>query len=157
MQILLPAVLPGGWFASLMSLFKLDHPLLALSLSPLGVVGMLALWYYLRLAAKEAAAVSTHPVPRFLYALAGFGFLALAVVLAPLSYAQSHAGGNAAISVTLGFLAFYCAIATVLCLGRAVVRGPRRLAFWVFLPRWLQDAEGSEMKTHAERQPDQQP
>ena len=91
----------------------------------------------MRVAAKRAAAASTRPVPRLLYGLAGLCLLSLTVVLARLSDAESHASGNAAFSITFGFLAFYCAVAGVLSLGRALTRGPKRLAFWVFLPRWL--------------------
>jgi len=140
MQVTLPFVLPGAWLGSLESLLRLDHPLAAYLLSLPGLAGMLAVGYCLRVAARKAAAASTRPVSRLVYALAGLCFLGLAVALAPLCYAESHASGNAAVSVTLGFLAFYCAIAGTLALGRAVTKGPRRLAFWVFLPRWLQDA-----------------
>ena len=101
----------------------------------------------MRVAAKKAAAASTRPVPRQLYGLSGLCFFALAVVLARLSYAESHASGNAAISVTLGFLAFYCAIAGVLALGRALARGPTRLSFWVFVPRWL-DSKAKQPQSH---------
>jgi hypothetical protein len=81
--------------------------------------------------------------------LAGLCFLALTVVLALLSYAFSHASGNAAVSVTFGFLAFYCAITGVLCLGRALTWGPKRLVFWVFLPRWLLDSQRSARQMSA--------
>ena len=157
MQITVPFVLPGAWLGSLASLLRLERPLAAYALSPLELVGALALGYCIRVAAKTAAAISAHPVPRLLYGLAGLGFFALAVALAPLSYAESHATGNAAISVTLGFLAFYCAIAGLLSLGRALTRGPKRLAFWVFLPRWLLDAQRAGTETSEMRRPDQAP
>jgi hypothetical protein len=147
MQIMMPFVLPGAWFASLVSLLKLDYPLAAYALSPLVFAGVLAFGYCIRVAAKRAAAASRRTVPRLIYGLAGLCFIGLTVAVAPLSYAYSHASGNAAISVTFGFLAFYCAIAGVLCLGRALVRGPKRLAFWVFLPRWLLDSQRSETRT----------
>jgi len=52
-------------------------------------------------------------VPRLVYGPAGLCFLVLTVVLALLSYGYSHASGNAAVSVTFGFLACYCTIAGV--------------------------------------------
>jgi hypothetical protein len=141
MQIVLVFVLPAAWVGSLMKLLALDHPLAWFALGLPVFLASLALALGLWLAARKVAAASTRRVPRVLYGLAGLGFLALAAALAPLSYAQSHASGNAYLSVTLGFLAFYCAIAGVLGLGRALVRGPKRNAFWVFVPRWLQDAQ----------------
>ena len=91
-------------------------------------------------------------VDTFSYA-AAFGMaaaaLGLAAVLGPMAYGESHTNGNAAISVTLAFLAFYCVIAGVLGLGRALVWGPKRLVFWVFLPRWVQDAQLSERRVVA--------
>jgi ABC-type Fe3+ transport system permease subunit len=57
------------------------------------------------------------------------------------SFAYSHASGNAAASVTFAFLAFYCTIAGVLCLGRALIRGRKRLSFWLFPPRRLMDSQ----------------
>jgi hypothetical protein len=143
MQITLPFVLPGAWFGSLMSLLRLDNLFAAYALSPVMVAGTLALGYCMRLAATKAAAASRRAVPRLVYGLAGLCFLALTVVLALPSYAFSHASGNAAVSVTFGFLAFYCAIAGVLGLGRALTPGHKRLVFWVFLPRWLLDSQGS--------------
>jgi hypothetical protein len=147
MQIIVPFVLPGAWFASLVSLLRLDHPFAAFALSPLIVAGALAFGYCMRVAATKASAASRRTVPRLIYALAGLCFIGLTVLLAPLSYAYSHASGNAAISVTFGFLAFYCSMAGVLCFGRAVIRGPKRLAFWVFLPRWLRDSQPSRTRT----------
>lgn len=140
MQLAVPLLLPMFYVGSLVSLLKLDHPLLAHSLSPLLLVGVVALGYCLRVAAKAAASASTRLVPRWPYGLAGLCFLALIVVFARLAYAESHATGHEVASVTLGFLAFYCAIGGVLSLGHALVRGPRRKAFWVFLPRWLDSA-----------------
>jgi hypothetical protein len=137
MQIAVPFLLPTFGFASLWSLLKLDHPLLALALSPLEIAGALAFGYLMRVAAKAAAAASARPVPRLLYGVAGLCSFALTVVLARLSYAQSHTSGNEALSITLGVLALYCTIAGALALGRGLAWGPRRLAFWVFLPRWL--------------------
>jgi hypothetical protein len=147
MQIIAPFVLPGAWFGSLASLLRLDHPLAAYALSPLIFVGMLAFGYCMRIAAKKASAASRRTVPRLVYGLAGLCFFGLIVVLATLSYAYSHASGNAAVSVTFAFLAFYYAIAGVLCLGRALIRGPKRLAFWVFLPSWLLDSQQSRTPT----------
>jgi len=143
MQIAVPFILPTSCIGAVGSLLRVEDPLLALALSPLALAGALAIGYGMRVAAKTASAASTWPVPRWLYGLAGLSFLALTVVLARLSYAESHASGNAAFSITLAFLAFYCAIAGVLCLGRAFIRGPKRLAFWVFLPRWLLDSQRS--------------
>jgi hypothetical protein len=157
MQIAVPFLLPGAAFASLMSLLRLDHPVLAYALDPLVLAGVLAFCFCLRVAAKKAAASSRRRVPRLLYGLGALCFLALAIALAPLSYAESHASGNAAISVTVGFLAFYCAIAGVLFLGRALMRGPKRQAFWVFLPRWLLDTPRAGTATPATRRGDQHP
>jgi hypothetical protein len=117
------------------------------ALSPLIFAATLAFGYYLRVAAKKAAAASVRTVPRLVYGLAGLCLFALTVGLAPLPYAYSHASGNAAVSVTFGFLALYCAIAAVLCLGRALARGPKRLAFWVFLPRWLLNSQRTGTRT----------
>jgi hypothetical protein len=147
MQIAMPFILPTFCIGALGSLLRLEHPLLALAVSPLVLAGALAAGYYLRVAAKTAAAASTRTVPRWLYGLAGLCFLALAVLAAELSYAQSHASGNEAFSIAVGFLAFYCAIGGALCLGRALARGRRRLIFWVFLPRWL----ASELKPQQSR------
>lgn len=144
---MVPFVLPGAWFGSLVSLLRLEYPLAAYALSPLLFVGALAFGYCMRIAAKRAAAASRRMLPRLVYGLAGLCFIGLTVVQAPLSYAYSHASGNAAISVTFGFLSFYCAIAGVLCLGRAFVRGPKRLAFWVFLPCWLLDPQPLRTRT----------
>ena len=132
-------VLPGLWLGALGSLLKVEHPLVALAISPLVLAGALALAYWIHAAHKSfsLAAMSTRPVPRLLYGLAGLCFFALAVGLARLSFAQSHAGGNAAFSITLGFLALYCAIGATLNLGRALTWGRSRLIFWIFLPRWL--------------------
>ena len=135
--------LPLPWFASLESVLRLDHPLMAYALSPLLLVVTLALGYCMRVAAKKAAGASRRSVPRSLYGLAGLCFVALAFVLAALSYAESHASGNAAVSITFGFLAFYSGIGGVLSLGRALARGRKRLAFWVFLPRWIVDSQRS--------------
>jgi hypothetical protein len=151
MQIAVPYLLPMFCIVSLVSLLKIEHPLLTLVASPLWLGGGLAFGQLMRVAARTAAAASKRPVPRWLYALAGPCFLALMVELARLSYAQSHAAGNAAFSIILGFLAFYCAIGGVLALGRAVVRGPRRLAFWVFLPRWLDSPTRPAEKRTAQR------
>jgi hypothetical protein len=137
MQIAVPFVLPMFWFGSLARVLELDHPLAGYALSPAELAGAFAVGYLLRVTAKKASAASTRPVPRLLLGLGGLCFFALTVVLARISYAESHASGNAALSITLGFLAFYCAIGGVLAFGRALARGPRRLAFWVFLPRWL--------------------
>jgi hypothetical protein len=136
-QIAVPFMLPAFWIGALGSLLKLDHPLLALALLPLAAAGTLAFGYYLRVAAKAAAASSARAVPRWLYGLAGLFFLCLTAVGVRLCYAESHASGNEAFSITLGFLAFYGAIGGVLSLGRALARGRKRLIFWVFLPRWL--------------------
>jgi hypothetical protein len=146
MQITLPVLLPAAWFGSLLKLLVLDHPLAGYALSLPVLAATLALALGLWFAARKVAAASTHRVPRLVYGLAGLGFLALTVALAPLAYAQSHATGSPYLSVTLGFLALYCAIAGVLCLGRALVRGPKRLAFWVFLPRWILDSQPSRTK-----------
>jgi hypothetical protein len=146
MQITLTLVVPAAWFGSLMKLLALDHPLAWFALGLPVFAATLALAVGLWLAARKVAAASTRRVPRLVYGLAGLCFLALTVALAPLSYAESHASGNAYISVTLGFLAFYCAIAAVLGLGRAFVGGPKRLAFWVFLPRWILDSQPSRTK-----------
>ncbi|HXW47663.1 MAG TPA: hypothetical protein VEL03_22895 [Streptosporangiaceae bacterium] len=128
--------IPAFYIGALGSLLKLEHPLLALALFPLALAGGLALGYGMYRAGKTVAAASTQPVPRWLYGLAGPCFLALAVVASRLAYAQSHASGNAAASITLGFLALYSAVGGVLCLGRAIARGPTRMIFWVFLPQW---------------------
>jgi len=153
MQIAVPFMLPMLCFGALARLLQLDHPLMAYALSPLEAAGALAFGYCMRVVAKRAAAASTRPVPRLLYGLAGLCLLSLTVVLARLSYAESHASGNAAFSITLGFLAFYCAIGGALSLGRAVTRGPKRLAFWVFLPRWLRHSgtEKSAMRQSGQR------
>jgi hypothetical protein len=123
-----------------MKLLMLDYPLAAYALGLPVFAATLAFGLCARIAARKAAAASTRPVPRLVYGLFGLCFFALTVALAALSYAESHASGNAAISVTVGFLAFYCAIAGVLWLGRALMRGSKRVAFWVFLPRWLLDS-----------------
>jgi hypothetical protein len=140
MQMAVPLLLPMFYVGSLVSLLKLDHPVLAYSLSPLLLVGVLALGYCFRVAARAAAAASRRLVPRWIYGLAALCFLALIVVFARLAYAESHASDTEVASITLGFVAFYCAIGGVLLLGRALVRGPRRTAFWVFLPHWLDSA-----------------
>jgi hypothetical protein len=127
-------MLPTFCIGALGSLLKIEHPLLALAVIPLALAGALAFGYYMRVAAKTAAAASTRAVPRWLYGLAGLCFLSLTVVAAWLSYAESHASGNEAFSITLGFLAFYCALGGVLSLGRALARGHKRMVFWDFLP-----------------------
>jgi hypothetical protein len=137
-----------------MKLLMLDYPLAAYALSLPIFAATLALGFWLRIAAKKAAAASTRPVPRLAYGLSGLCFFALTVALARLSYAESHASGNAAISVTLGFLAFYCAIVGVLSLGRALMRGPKRLAFWAFLPRWVLESQRSQAQSSARSGPD---
>jgi len=142
-QIAVPFFLPLPWFGSLEIILRLDHPLMAYALSPLLLAGALALGYCIRVATRTAAAASRRPVPRPLYALAGLCLTALAFVLARMSYAESHAGGNAAISITFGFLALYSTIGVVLTGGRSVARGPKRLAFWLFPPRWILDSEPS--------------
>lgn len=147
MQIAVTFVLPCFCFGALGSLLKVEHPLVALAVFPLALAGALALGYWMRVAAKTVAAASTRPVPRPLYGLAGLCLIALTVALARLSYAESHASGNAAFSITSGFLALYCAIGGVLALGRALARGPSRLAFWVFVPRWL-DSEAKQPQSH---------
>jgi hypothetical protein len=147
MQIMVPFVLPGAWFGSLVSLLRLDYPFAAYALSPLILAAVLAFGYCMRVAAKTLAAASRRTMPRFVYGLAALCFFDLTVVLVPLSFAYSHASGNAAVSVTFGFLAFYCTIAGVLCLGRALIGGPKRLAFWVFLPRWMLDSQTSRTQT----------
>jgi hypothetical protein len=147
MQIAVPFMLPMFWFASLWSLLKLDYPLLAWMLGLPALVGALAFGYLMRVAAKKAAAASTRPVPRLLYGFTGLCLFAVTAVLARLSYAESHASGNAAVSITFGFLAFYCAISSVLALGRALARGSKRLSFWVFVPRWL-DSKAKLPQSH---------
>jgi hypothetical protein len=147
MQIAVPFILPAFCIGALGSLLKLEHPLLALAVSPLALAGGLVFGYYMRVAAKTAAAASARAVPRWRYGLGGLCFLALTVVVAQLSYAESHSSGNEAFSITLGFLAVYCAIGGVLHLGRALGRGRRRLLFWVFLPRWM----ASELKPDPSR------
>jgi len=147
MQIAVPFVLPMFLFTSLWSLLKLDYPLLAWTLGLPALVGVLAFGYLMRVAAKQAAAASTRPVPRPLYGFAGLCLFALTVVLARLSYAESHASGNAAVSITFGFLAFYCVIGGVLALGRALARGHKRLRFWVFVPRWI-DSKAKQPRAH---------
>lgn len=141
MQVVVPFFLPIPWFGSLESILRLDHPLMAYALSPLLLAGTLALGYCIRVAMKTAAAASRRPVPRPIYGLASLCLCALAVILARLCYAESHASGNAAISITFGFLALYSMIGGVLSAGRSLARGPRRLAFWVFLPRWILDSD----------------
>jgi hypothetical protein len=98
---------PGAWFGSLVSLLRLDYPFAAYALSPLILAAVLAFGYCMRIAARTLAAASRRTVPRFVYGLAALCFFGLTVVLVPLTYAYSHASGNAAVSVTFGFLAFY--------------------------------------------------
>jgi hypothetical protein len=140
MQIAVPLLLPIPWLGSLESILRLDHPLMAYTLSPLLLAGALALGYAFRVAAMTVAAASRRRVPRPIYGLAGLSLIAAAVILVRQSYAESHASGNAAISITFAFLALYSTIGAVLSAGRSFVRGPRRLAFWVFLPRWILDS-----------------
>ena len=144
MQIALPLILPTFSIGALVSLLRLEHPYVALAVGPLALAGALALGYYIRVASKRAAAASKREVPRWLYGSAGLCFLPLTFVMGRLAFAESHATGNEAFSITLGFLAFYCAIAGGLFLGRALARGPKRLIFWIFVPRWL----ASELKQH---------
>jgi hypothetical protein len=140
MQIAVPFFLPIPWLGSLESILRLDHPLMAYTLSPLLVAVALAVGYAFRVTARAVAAASRRRVPRPIYGLAGLCLIAAAVILARLSYAESHAAGNAAISITFAFLALYSTGGAVLCAGRSFVTGPRRLAFWVFLPRWVLDS-----------------
>ncbi|HXB46127.1 MAG TPA: hypothetical protein VNW50_00085 [Streptosporangiaceae bacterium] len=71
MQIIVPFVLPGAWFGSLVSLLRLDHPVAAYALSPLILAGTLAFGYGMRIAAKNVSAASRRTVPRLAYGLAG--------------------------------------------------------------------------------------
>jgi hypothetical protein len=140
MQIAVPFFLPIPWLGSLESILRLDHPLMAYTLSPVLVALALAVGYAFRVTARAVAAASRRRVPRAIYGLAGLILIAVAIILARLAYAESHASGNAAISITFGFLAFYSTIGGVLSAGRSFVRGPKRLAFWVFLPHWILDS-----------------
>jgi hypothetical protein len=71
MQIAVPFFLPIPWLGSLESILRLDHPLMAYTLSPLLVAVALAVGYAFRVTARAVAAASRRRVPRPIYGLAG--------------------------------------------------------------------------------------
>ncbi len=108
-----------------------------------GVIAVFAAGSY---AASRMAAVSVTRRPRWLYGLAAIGYAVLVAIFAR-AVADHIAAGTANddswAAVAGGSLALLCAIAALLMLGRAVVPGRWRRAFWLYPPLWLDHELGT--------------
>jgi hypothetical protein len=90
--------------------------------------------------ASRVAAVSVTRRPRWLYGLAAILYgipVAILVRIAADHVAAHAANDNGWVATAGGLLATLCALGVVLMLGRAVVPGRWRRAFWLFPPLWL--------------------
>ena len=97
-------------------------------------------------AASRLAAVSVTRRPRWLYGLAAVLLsvpVAIFVRIAAEHVAAHTANDDSWAAMTGGILATLCALAALLMLGRAVVPGRRRRAFWLFPPLWLDQELGA--------------
>jgi hypothetical protein len=91
-------------------------------------------------AGSRLAAVSVTRRPRWLYGLAAVLYAVPAAIFAWIAadHLNAHAANDGSWAATAGgILATLCAIAALVMLGRAVVPGRRRRAFWLFPPLWL--------------------
>jgi hypothetical protein len=103
-----------------------------------GVIAAFAAGGY---AAGRVAAVALTPRPRWLYGLAAVLYsipVAIFIWIAADDVAAHAANGNSWAAMAGGILTTLCALGAVLMLGRAVVPGRRRRAFWLFPPLWLE-------------------
>jgi hypothetical protein len=105
------------------------------------VIVVLNCGFYLAVAAaSRLAARSVHRRPRWVYGCLAIACCAPAAIVIRLAieHDQAHTlneGGWA--SLAGGLLATYGVLGALLMLGRAVVPGQRRRAFWLFPPQWL--------------------
>jgi hypothetical protein len=99
-----------------------------------GVIAAFAAGSY---AASRMTAVSVTPRPRWLYGLAAILCAVPVAIFVRVAVDHNAAGASKDNSWALtagGILATLCAIAALVMLGRAVVPGRRRRAFWLFPP-----------------------
>lgn len=97
-------------------------------------------------AASRLAAVSVTRRPRWLYGLAAVLYsvpVAIFIRIAADHRAAHAANDDSWAAMTGGILATLCALAALLMLGRAVVPGRWRRAFWLFPPLWLDQELGT--------------
>lgn len=105
------------------------------------VIVVLNCGFYLAVAAaSRLAARSVHRRPRWVYGCLAIACCAPAAIVIRLAIEHDRAhtlneGGWA--SLAGGLLATYGVLGALLMLGRAVVPGQRRRAFWLFPPQWL--------------------
>ena len=102
-----------------------------------GVIAAFAAGGY---AASRLAAVAVTRRPRWLYGLAAvlYGIPVAIFVRIAGDHVTAHAANdNGWAAMAGGILATLCALGALLMLGRAVVPGRWRRAFWLFPPLWL--------------------
>jgi hypothetical protein len=103
----------------------------------LGVIAAFAAAGY---AGSKLAAVSVTRRPRWLYGLAAVLYTVPVAILVRIAadHIAAHEGNdNSWAAMAGGILATLCASGALFMLGRAVVPGRRRRAFWLFPPLWL--------------------
>lgn len=92
------------------------------------------------MAAARLAAISIRRRPRWLYGLYAIGYSLPVVIFVRIAidHVRAHSqnqGGWA--PVAGGLVATVCTLAALLMLGRALARGRKRRALWLFPPQWL--------------------
>jgi len=103
-------------------------------------VGVIAAFAAGGYAASRVAAVSVTRRPRWLYGLAAVVYAVPVAIFVRVAVDHNAAGAanDSSWAMTAGgILATLCAIAALVMLGRTVVPGRRRRAFWLFPPLWL--------------------
>jgi hypothetical protein len=107
--------------------------------------GVIAAFAAASYAGRRVAAVSATRRPRWSYVLAAVIYavpVAVFVRIAAHHIAAHSANDNSWAAMAGGILATLCAFGSLLMLGRAVVSGRWRRAFWIFPPLWLEHEVG---------------
>jgi hypothetical protein len=101
--------------------------------------GVIAAFAAVGYAGSRLAAVSVTRRPRWLYGLAAVLYSVPVAVFARIAadHMAAHAENNSWAAMAGGILATLCAAGALFMLGRAVVPGRWRRAFWIFPPLWL--------------------
>jgi hypothetical protein len=113
-----------------------------------GVIAAFAAGAY---AGRRVAAVSVTRRPRWLYVLVAVGYtvpVAIFVRIAADHVAAHTENDNSWAAMAGGILATLCAAGALLMLGRAIVPGRWRRAFWIFPPLWLDQELGQATASH---------
>ena len=107
-------------------------------------------------AGRRVAAVSVTRRPRWLYGLAAVLYTVPVAAFARIAAAHiaAHAeNDNSWAAMAGGILATLCAAGALFMLGRAIVPGRWRRAFWIFPPLWLDQELGQAATYHGSGAP----